>query len=1203
MAREFYPWFVAGCANCGAENPVGKKFCTECGSPLALVCPACGAAIAGTEKFCGECGSPLGGRTAETSGVAVVAPGQGPPPATAAPEAPVLVAERRFVSVLFADLVGFTAASERRDAEETRELLSRYFEICRRLIELYGGSVEKFIGDAVVAIWGAPVATEDDPERAVRAALELVAAVQALGEELGDPELRARAGVLSGEAAVTLGASVEAMVAGDLVNTASRVQSVASPGAVLVGEGTRRASEQTVVYESAGNFELKGKAGLVPLWRALRVVSGGRGALKAEGLEAPFVGRARELRLLKELFHASAEEGRAYLVSVTGIAGIGKSRLAWEFFKYIDGIPQTTLWHRGRCLAYGEGVTYWALADMVRMRCRIAEDEAPESALSKLQATLAEYVVDGEERRFVEPRLAHLLGLEERKARAQEELFGAWRLFFERLADADPVTMVFEDMQWADPSLLDFVEYLLEWSRDHPLYVITLARPELLERRPTWGAGSRTFSAIYLEALSERAMQELLAGLVPGLPQELPARILARAEGVPLYAVETVRMLLDRGLIVQEGSVYRPVGSIETLEVPETLQALIAARLDGLSGDERRLLQDGAVYGKAFTRQALEALSGLKEAQLGALLAGLVRKEVLSIQADPRSPEHGQYGFLQDLVRRIAYETLSKRERKTRHLAAAAQVEQAYGSEQEVVEVLASHYLAAYQAAPEDSDAAQIKQRAGELLARAGERAASLAASEEAGRYFGQAASLAAEGLERATLLERSGEMALRVGDNEHAQTSFEEALALFEDANERHHAARITARLGEVAWRRGEHDAALERMEHAWSELAGDRPDADLATLAAQIGRLQYLRGDLEAASTRLETALELAESLSLPEVLAETLNSMGAVSIFRSHPRHAEALIKAALDTALEHELPAAALRAYNNLGDVLHRGDRCEEAAVLVEQGIAYARRVGDRDWEQTLLGELSWSLALTGCWQEAFSLLGLVAEERFVELASGGAFVVALSEPLVAQGRLEDARHLLSLHAAHKDSTDFQTRAGYGAAQAVVLRAEGNDRDALATAQQVMGELFERAPADQAVKIAFPQALESALALGERELAERLLATIEALPQGRLAPSLRAHAARFRARLAAHDGDALTADRGFATAASIFREYSMPFWLAITLTEHADWLNTAGRAAEAEPLLAEARATFEQLDAKPWLARIQTAYAEPRAEANV
>ena len=491
------------CASCGAENPTGQKFCGQCGSPLSVLCPSCGSPSAPGQRFCGECGTALD--SAPTQAPAAVP--ERPP---AAPPAP--AAERRLVSVLFADIVGFTSLSEARDSEEVRELQSRYFDACRRLIELYGGTVEKFIGDAVMAVWGAPVATEDDAERAVRAALELVAAVQALGEEVGLGELRARASVLTGEAAVTIGAEGEGMVTGDLVNTASRVQSLAPPGAVFVGEGTRRASEATIVYESSGSHELKGKTGLVPLWRALRVVSGARGTLKSEGLEAPFVGRDRELRLLKELFHASSEERKAHLVSVTGIGGIGKSRLAWEFFKYIDGFPQRVLWHRGRCLAYGEGVTYWALADMVRMRCRIAEDEEAGSALEKLRATLSEYLLDDEERRFVEPRLAHLLGLEAREAREKEELFGAWRLFFERLADADPVVMVFEDMQWADASLLDFVGYLLEWSRDHPLYVITLARPELLERRPTWGAGKRMFSALYLEPLSEESMQELLAG-------------------------------------------------------------------------------------------------------------------------------------------------------------------------------------------------------------------------------------------------------------------------------------------------------------------------------------------------------------------------------------------------------------------------------------------------------------------------------------------------------------------------------------------------------------------------------------------------------------------------------------------------------------------------------------------------------------------
>jgi class 3 adenylate cyclase len=353
------------CAACGTENEAGRKFCGECGTALAVLCPACGSPNTPGVKFCGECGAALTPSA----------------PRTAA-SAPSAQAERRLVSVLFADLVGFTSASESRDAEDTRELLSRYFESCQRLVSLYGGTVEKFIGDAVMAVWGTPVANEDDAERAVRAALDLVAAVPEL-----DRSLAARAGVLTGEAAVTLGATGQGMVAGDLVNTASRIQSVAEPGTVLVGEATKRATEAAIAYETAGVHELKGKTEPVPLFRALRVTAARGGALKSEGLEAPFVGRERELRLVKEVFHASADEHKTHLVTVSGIAGIGKSRLAWEFEKYIDGLAGNFWWHRGRCLSYGEGVAYWALAEMVRMRAGIVEGQEPDSARAKIPRT------------------------------------------------------------------------------------------------------------------------------------------------------------------------------------------------------------------------------------------------------------------------------------------------------------------------------------------------------------------------------------------------------------------------------------------------------------------------------------------------------------------------------------------------------------------------------------------------------------------------------------------------------------------------------------------------------------------------------------------------------------------------------------------------------------------------------------------------
>ena len=840
-------------------------------------------------KFCGECGASLAASTV----------------AAGAPKAETPAAERRLVSVLFADLVGFTALSESRDSEDVRELLTRYFDTCSRLIGLYGGTVEKFIGDAVMAVWGTPTATEDDAERAVRAALDLVTAVSALGDEVGAPELRARAGVLTGEAAVTIGAEGQGMVAGDLVNTASRVQSVAEPGTVFVGGTTRRATEPTVVYEEAGAFELKGKDGLVPLWKALRVVSGARGSLKSTGLEAPFVGRGRELRQIKDLFHTAADERKAHLISVTGIAGIGKSRLGWEFYKYFDGLPQLTYWHRGRCLAYGDGVTYWALADMVRMRCRIVEDEEPAAALQKLRSTLEEHISDAEERRFVEPRVAQLLGLTEHEARDRQDLFAAWRLFFERLADVYPTVLAFEDMQWADESLLDFVEYLLEWSRNSPLYVITLARPELLERRTSWGAGQRNFSSLYLEPLPAAAMEALLVGLVPGLPASLREQILARAEGVPLYAVETVRMLLDRGLLVQEGPVYLPVGEIGSLEVPETLHALIAARLDGLSADERRVLQNSAVLGKTFTRDALSALAG-PQIELEPLLAALVRKEVLGVQADPRSPERGQYGFLQDLVRHVAYETLAKRERRGKHLAAAEYLTTAFSAdEDEVVEVIASHYLAAHEAGPDADDAGEIREKARAMLARAGQRAASLAAAAEARRYFEQAAELTDDPSVRAELLGSAGEMARRAGDPDAARRLLEESIDLCEQGGDTHGAARGLARLGDLDAFTGRRDEALAGMERAFAVVSGDEPDEDLALLAARLARAYWFSGDLERAAERAEFALDIAETYAFREVLTIALRAKAAVLFSKGHTQEANALLRHALQIAIDDDL----------------------------------------------------------------------------------------------------------------------------------------------------------------------------------------------------------------------------------------------------------------------------------------------------------
>jgi class 3 adenylate cyclase/tetratricopeptide (TPR) repeat protein len=1156
------------CPVCGTENEAGRKFCAECGGALARVCASCGSANSGGAKFCGECGAPL------EAEAAAVRPA-GPP-----------TAERRLVSVLFADLVGFTAISEDRDAEEVRDLLSRYFEDSRRLIERYGGTVEKFIGDAVMAVWGTPTAQEDDAERAVRAALDLVAAVPEL-----HPELRARAGVVTGEAAVTLGAAGQGMVAGDLVNTASRIQGAAEPGSVLVGEPTKRATEAAIAYEPAGDHELKGKAEPIPLYRALRVTAGRAGARKSTTLEPPFVGRERELRLVKELFHSSAEQGKAHLVSVVGIAGIGKSRLTWEFFKYLDGLAQNIWWWPGRCLAYGEGVAYWALAEMVRRRADIVEGEGPASARAKLSAALEPYIADDEERAWIEPRLASLLGLEEGASHERDDLFAAWRLYFERLSEHQPAVLIFEDMHWADVSLLEFVEYLLEWSRNHPIFVLTLARPELAERHSGFGSGSRNATTLSLDPLAQEAMEELLTGLVPGLADELRGQILARAEGVPLYAVETVRMLIDRGLLEREGEVYKPTGPIEALDVPETLHALIAARLDGLSPEERRLLQDASVLGKTFTKAGLSALSGLAEAELEPLLTSLTRKEVLSVQADPRSLERGQYGFLQDLLKRVAYETLAKRERKARHLAAAAHLEQAFGAgEQEIVEVVAAHYRDAYEADPDAPDAGEIRAKACEMMTRAGERAASLAANEEAQHYFARASELADDPLEQARLLERAGQMGWIAGAGDEAVEALGRALALFEAAGQAHPAARVSARLGIVEWRRGQLEQAVERMEQAFEVLSGDEPDEDLAILAAELGRLHFFKGEVELAEERIRAALEIAESLWLPEVLSQALNTAGLIESWAGRSEHALALLKHALEIALEYDLTQAALRAYMNLADLLDRRDRCEEALEQLRSALALARKAGHRDQEWRILAELAYPLTRTGRWDEALAHSAQVPETHYTpNFAFGGPLEIA-----VARGQLDEARSQFAFAEPLADSADVQEKAAHAATRALILTGEGRHAEALAAADEALAlAILFGAGMSDAAKIAFSSALESALALGDLEQAEELLARIEAMPPGRRPPSLAAQAARFRARLAAARGEHEGVEAGFRTAAPAFREYGFPFLLAVTQLEHGEWLAEQGRSEEAEPLLVEAREIFERLEATPWLERVDAA----------
>ncbi len=1082
------------------------------------------------------------------------------------------------------------------NSEEVRDLLTRYFNACQTVIGRYGGVVEKFIGDAVMAVWGTPVAKEDDAERAVRAALEIVEAVTQLGMETGAPGLRARVGVLTGEAAVNLGATGQGMVAGDLVNTASRIQSAAEPATVLVGEATKRATDAAIEYRDAGLHDLKGKAEPVRLWQAYRVVAGIGGLMKPEGLEPPFVGRDRELKLVKDLFLASADDGKAHLVQVTGIAGIGKSRLSWEFFKFMDGLQRTFRWHRGRCLSYGEGVTYWALAEMVRGRADILEGEDRTSAMNKLRATVERAVPDAADRSFVEPRLAQLLGLEEHAMSDKSDLFAGWRLFFERLAASDPVVMVFEDLQWADPSLLDFIDYLLNWSRAFPIFVMTLARPG----HERGGGPKRNATSISLEPLPARAMELLLTGLVPGLPAELTAKILERAEGVPLYAVETVRMLLDRNLLVPEGSVYSPAGPIEDLDVPETLHALIAARLDGLSASERRLIQEASVLGKTCTPAALAAISGLAETQIEPILAALVAKEVLTVQADPRSPERGQYAFLQDLVRTVAYETLPKKDRKAMHLRVAEFLQRAWGADEaEVVEVVASHFLEAHHLAPDADDAPRIRELACGMLIRAGERAASLAAPAEARAYFERAAELSTKPTERAGLLERAGRMEIQLGHLEQATVLMTEAKRLFEDSEQWHPAARIEAGMAEILFEQGHLDVAIETVRRAHAVLTGEEPDATFALVTGQLGRFLALAREDEANSV-IDEALRLAQQLELPEVYSQALSSK-AVAIGREgRLDEATTLLRRALEIAIEGDFMGATFRAWNNLAVDLTYQDRYLEVVELTESMLELARRKGDRGSELAALLGMCTPLVALGRWDEAVRYVEEAqAAEELEDMKWAATRVIEVVPIRVRRGDIQGARRAFDSAKEHADAHNYETRARLGSAEVELLNAEGRHAEALAEAEQLLQALSKLGLPDIGIKRVIANGVAAALELGEVDTADAMLAIVRQARPGLVSPELRGHVAYLDARLSALRGNHDDAEAGFETAIATFRGLGMPFEQGKSLYELAAWLDRQGRSDDAVSLAREALGLFERLGARPWLERVRPLLAAASA----
>ncbi len=664
------------------------------------ICPACAKENPEGFRFCGFCTAPLEDEAAPSG-----------------------LEERKVVSVLFCDLVGFTAASETADPEDVRARLRPYHELLRERIESFGGTVEKFVGDAVMAVFGAPVAHEDDAERAVRAGLAIIESLEGLNEADAALGLSVRIGVNTGVALVALDARPEqgeGFVMGDVVNTASRIQGAAPVCGIAVGEGTYQATARVFEWEPLEPVVLKGKVEPVALWQPLRARAR-FGTDVIRGLATPLVGRDLEMVQMRTAFDRVASDAAVQLVTVTGEPGVGKSRLVAELFAYIDSRSDLVTWRQGRCLPYGDGITFWALGEIVKAHAGVFESDAPDEAQAKLERVLP----DGDDGAWLRARLLPLLGVDSGAPVAREESFTAWRRFLESIADGGPAVLAFEDIHWADDALLAFLEHLADWAQGVPLLILCTARPELYEKHATWGAGLKNATTVNLSPLSPADTARLVAALLEQavLPAETQQLLLERAGGNPLYAEEFVRMLRDRQLLDDQGRLQSGV----EIAFPESLQALIAARLDTLPPDRKALLQDAAVIGKVFWSGAVAAMGERERPEVEQALHELGRKELVRPFRQSAMEGEQELGFWHVLVRDVAYGQVPRAQRAAKHVRVADWLEQKAGDRvEDVAEVLAYHTgeaIALAEAIGDEALVAELGPKAGRYAFLAGERA------------------------------------------------------------------------------------------------------------------------------------------------------------------------------------------------------------------------------------------------------------------------------------------------------------------------------------------------------------------------------------------------------------------------------------------------------------------------------------------------
>jgi class 3 adenylate cyclase/tetratricopeptide (TPR) repeat protein len=1007
------------------------------------ICERCRQETPDGFRFCGNCGAAIG-------------------------TTPV-IEERKVVTVLFADLVGFTSRSERMDVEDVRGTLAPYHALVRGQLEHYGGTVEKFIGDAVMALFGAPVAHEDDAERGVRAALSIRAAIDRLNEEDPGLDLHVRVGVNTGVALVVLGADAargEGMASGDVVNTAARLQTAAPVDGILVGESTYHATNRAIDYRVGEPVVAKGKSLPLPVWEAVEARSR-LGVDVVQRPTTPLVGRTEELDLLMDALRRCRSERDVQLVTLVGVPGIGKSRLVWELMQAVESDPDFITWRQGRSLPYGDGVTFWALGEMVKAQAGILDSDTAAEAEAKLTATVADLSSDATEAAWLEEHLRALVGLDAPAGGGdrQTEAAAAWRRFLEALADRHPLVLVFEDLHWADEALLDFIDHLVDWARDVPMLVVCTARPELLDRRGGWGGGKRNALTVALSPLADSDIARLMGSLLEQalLPAETQSTLLSTAAGNPLYAEEYVRMLIDRGQLQQAGGRWRlAVGT--QMPVPESVQALIAARLDDLPADQKRLLQDAAVLGKVVWLGALISMSGIHRSLAEEHLHALERREMLRRERRSTVAGDTEYAFRHVLMRDVTYAQIPRTQRAHKHQQVAAWIESLSVDRGNAPDMLAHHYARALEYARDAGQpTAELELRTRLALRDAGDRALALSSLSAAQQHFNAALQLwPKDDPGWPALVITTADAGLGVTSDE-LREALGEARDRLEAVGDLGNAAKAEMLSGFRYWNEARGVEAVASFARARGLIERAEPSATVAYVASRLATQAMLRGEHDDTISLCDHALRIATPLELEEVRCHVLNTRGVSRVAHLGDLGGLVDLEASVEIAERTNMVEAMIRGYKNLGSTLAELGDLDRATELERRGVDVSRRFAlefHLVWFESEIGTLDY---LAGDWNAADDAFAHL--ERWVSEVGPHYIESAVHS---VRGVMRAARGEAGAAADTEEAVNFGRRSNEpqtrfpSLADAALIAATCGAGDASRQVAELFDELVEAAP---------------------------------------------------------------------------------------------------------------------------------------------